>query len=412
MRSRERVLEAINHRETKRVPIDFGGHQSSGISAIAYARLKKALGITTGDIYVYDMIQQLAIIEPEVLDAVGADVVDLGRGFMLEAKDWKGWELPNGTRCKIPHYLNVERRGDDWYVVSEEGVDLGIQKKGCLYFEQLHRPWAEKDMPEQDFADLEEAFARTMWGSVPAPGRHLPLTDEGLDELARGAKKLRQSTDRAIMGTFGASFFETPQFLYGMDRYLLHMAMHPEACVRLSEALCSLYLPRLEKWLGAVGPYVDIVRFGDDFGGQNGPLLSPQMYRSYYKPFQEKLWRRTKELAGHAGSQLHSCGGIEPLLDDLIEAGLEMVNPVQITCQGMDAKHLKTKYGGRLVLWGGGCDTRQVLPQGTPEEVRRHVREQVGILRQGGGFVFQQVHNIQADVPAENILAMFEAVRA
>jgi uroporphyrinogen decarboxylase len=171
-------------------------------------------------------------------------------------------------------------------------------------------------------------------------------------------------------------------------------------------------MPRLEKWLRAVGPYIDVMLFGDDLGGQNGPLISPDMYRRYYKPWHAKMWRRAKELAPHVNIHLHSCGGIEPLLTDLIEAGLQSSNPVQITCKGMDPKHLKKTYGKRFTFWGGGCDTRHILPHGTPEEVRRNVRELVSIWSPGGGYVFQQVHNILADVPPENIIAMFQAARA
>ena len=411
MKSRERVLAALEHREPDRAPIDFGAHRSSGIAAIAYAKLKKALGITTGDIYVHDMVQQLAIVEPEVLDVIGADVVELGRGFMLEEADWKPWILPDGTPCKIPSFINVEARGEDSYLVSDDGVDLAIQKEDMLYFEQIHWPWLERNSDEQDFCDLEEAFPRTMWTGIPAPGGHIPFTEEGLGQLAAGAKKLRESTDRAIMGLFGGNLFEVPQFFYRMDNYLTYMGLYPDACVLLSQALCDFYMPRLEKWLGAVGPYVDVMLFGDDLGGQNGPLISPDMYRRYYKPWHSKLWRRAKELAPHVNSHLHSCGGIEPLLHDLIDAGLESANPVQITSAGMDARCLKKTYGDRFTFWGGGCDTRRILPHGTPDEIRSHVREQVDILSPGGGFVFQQVHNILADVPPENILAMFEEAR-
>jgi uroporphyrinogen decarboxylase len=411
MTSRERVVAAINHRQPDRVPIDFGGHRSSGISAIAYARLKRRLGIDAGDIYVYDMVQQLAIVEPEVLDAVGADVAELGRGFMTAEQDWKPWTLPDGTPCKIPAFINEVKRGDDWFLLSDDGVDLAVQKAGCLYFEQVHWPWAERAIETQDFTDLEEAFTYTMWTGIPVPGGHIPLTEEGAGQLADGARRLRASTDRAILGIFGGNLFEVPQFLYRIDNYLMHMGLHPDACVRLSQALCDFYMPRMEKWLAAVGPHIDVMLFGDDLGGQNGPLMSPQMYRTYFKPFHAKMWRRAKELAPHVGIHLHSCGGIEPLLDELIDAGLEMANPVQTTCTGMDPKHLKEKFGSRFTFWGGGCDTRRVLPHGTPDEVRRNVAENVRIFAPGGGFVFQQVHNILADVPAENIIAMFEAAR-
>ena len=409
MTSRERVLGALNHRPPDRVPIDFGGHRSSGIMAIAYAKLKRVLGITSGDVYVYDMVQQLAIVEGPVLEAVGSDVIELGRGFLLDDADWKDWVLPDGTPCKIPAYINVERRGDDWFLRSDDGLDLAVQKRGCLYFEQTHFPLMERGIANDDFSDLAEQFPRTMWTGVPTPGAHLPLDDAGLAALADGARRLRASTDRAIIGLFGGNFFEVPQFLYRMDNYLADLALHPDAVRRLSAALLAMYTANLERWLGAVGPYIDIILFGDDLGGQTGPLLSPAMYRAYYKPYHAALWGRAKELAD-VKVMLHSCGGIEPLLEDLIDAGLDTTNPVQISCRGMDARRLKAKVGGRLCLWGGGCDTREVLPKGSPDAVARHVREQVAILAPDGGFVFQQVHNIMADVPPENVIAMFNAV--
>ena len=411
MTSRERVLTALDHRQPDRVPIDFGGHRSSGIAAIAYAKLKRALGITKGDVYVYDMVQQLAIIEPEVLDALGVDVIEMGRGFMLEDKDWKPWVLPDGTECKIPAFINVEMRGRDSFLLSDDGVDLGVQKHGCPYFEQIHWPWADRNIEEQDFSDLEQAFKYTIWTGIPTPGSHIPLTDAGLATLSAGARALRDSTDRAIIGLYGGSVFEIPQFLYGMENYLMNMGLYPEACVRLSEALCNLHLSRLERWLLAVGPSIDVILFGDDLGGQNGPLMSTDMYKSYYKPFQARQWQLVKQLAPHLRIQQHTCGGIEPLLDDLIDAGLEIANPVQITCAGMDPQHLKDKFGSRFTFWGGGCDTRHILPNGSPDEIKRHVREQIRILSLGGGFVFQQVHNVLMDVPPENIIAMFEAAR-
>ena len=411
MNSRERVIAALNHHQPDKVPIDFGGHRSSGIAAIAYAKLKKALGITTGDIYVYDMVQQLAIVETEVLDVVGADVIELGRGFLLDESHWKNWVLPDGTPCKIPFYVNIEKRGQDWFLLSDDGIDLAVMREGCLYFEQVYWPWADVDPEKQDFSDLEEVFGHSMWSSLAVPGGHIQLNDDGCRELTEGAKKLRESTDRAILGIFGGNLFEVPQFLYRMENYLTYMGLYPEACKRLSQALCDFYMPGLEKWLAAVGPYIDVILFGDDLGGQNGPLMSPDMYREYYKPWHSKLWNRVKELAPHVNITLHCCGGIEPLLNDLIDAGLESSNPVQISCVGMDPQHLKQTYGDRFTFWGGGCDTRHVLPNGAPEEIRKNVHDLVSIWSPGGGFVFQQVHNILADVPPENIMSMYEAVR-
>ncbi len=410
MNSRERVVTSLHHKTSDFFPVDFGAHRSSGIAAIAYARLKKALGITTGNIYIYDMIQQLAIVEQEVLNVFGVDVIELGRGFMLSDSDWKDWVLPDGTPCKIPGYINIEKKGTRWFLLSSEGRELGVMKEGCLYFEQCYWPWADADPDTQDFSDIESAFANSMWQNNPTPPGHIPLTDEGCRELEKGAGKLRESNDRAILGIFGGNLLEVPQFLYGMEKYLLNMCMYPESCKRLSYALCDFYMPQLEKWLGAVGPYIDVILFGDDLGTQNGPQISMEMYRELIKPWHSKLWKRVKELAPHVNVHLHCCGGIEPLLEDLIDAGLESSNPVQITCRGMDPHHLKTTYGERFTFWGGACDTMRVLPQGTPEDVRKNVRELVSVWDRGGGFVFQQVHNIMADVPPENIIAMFDEV--
>jgi uroporphyrinogen decarboxylase len=260
-----------------------------------------------------------------------------------------------------------------------------------------------------DFSDLEDILGDTIWTGVVHPGAHLDLDEAGLAEMARTARGLRSKTDRAIIGLFGGNLFEVPQMLYRMDNYLLYLGMYPDDVLRLSHNLCEIYLKNLEKWLGAVGPHIDIVLFGDDLGGQGGPLLSPEMYRRFYKPFHERLWSRARELA-EVKVMLHCCGGVRELLPDLIDAGLDSINPVQVNARGMEAAGLKRDFGRDITFWGGGCDTRDVLPHGTPEGVGRHVAEQVRALRRGGGFVFQQVHNILADVPPANIKAMFEAV--
>ncbi len=408
MNSQERVLAALCHKQPGRVPIDFGGHRSSGIMAIAYAKLKQALGITSGDIYVYDIVQQLAIVEQEVLDAFDVDVIEMGRGFLLDEKDWKEWALPDGTPCKIPYYVNLQKQGDHWYLVSDQGRQLAIQKKGCLYFEQTYFPLLERGIQNDDFSDLAEVLAQHMW-AVPHPGAHLKLDEDGLTQMRQKAKALRHSTDRAIVGIFGGNLFELPQMLYRMDNYLMYMGLYPQAVTKLSEKLCSVHMENLEKWLGAVGQYIDIVLFGDDLGGQNGPLISIDMYRRFYKPYHKKLWNRARQLAD-VKVMLHCCGSIEPFLEDMIEAGLDAINPVQISCSNMNVQTLKNKYGDKMCFWGGGCDTRDILPSADHDDIAKHVKQQVQVLKPNGGFVFQQVHNIMADVPPQNIIAMFNAV--
>ena len=275
--------------------------------------------------------------------------------------------------------------------------------------EQIYFPMADRDFENEDFADIEEQFKYSMWTGIATPGGHLPMDEAGLKKLADGARKLRKSTDKAIVGLFGGNLFEIPQFLFRMDNYLTYMGLYPEAVLRLTKKLYEIHLANLEKWLAAVGNYIDVILFGDDFGTQTGTFFSNAMYRKFYKPFQQRLWKRVKDLSD-VKIMLHSCGAIEPLLGDLIDAGLEAINPVQISCSGMEPALLKEKYGDRICFWGGGCDTRDILPHQTPEEVARHVRKQVEIMRKGSGFVFQHDHNIMADIQPENIVALFKVV--
>jgi len=248
-----------------------------------------------------------------------------------------------------------------------------------------------------------------MWSAVAHPGAHLEMDEPGLAEMAKRAKSLREKSDRAIIGLFGGNMFELPQMLYRMDHYLLATGMYPDKVLELSEKLYQIHLKNLEKWLSVVGPYIDVVLFGDDLGGQQGPLISPDAYREYYKPYHKKLWGRAKELAD-VKVQLHCCGGIYELLDDLIEVGLDAVNPVQISCRGMDPVRLKADFGERITFWGGGCDTQRILPLGDPDEISKHVQELSAIFSPGGGFVFQQVHNILANVSPENMVAMLKSI--
>jgi uroporphyrinogen decarboxylase len=414
MNSRERVMAAVNHQEPDRVPIDLGGHRSSGIMAIAYNKLKRHLGIKTGDIYVYDLVQQLAIIEPEVLHRFGVDVIELGRGFALAPEDWRDWTLPDGTACKIPAFIEPIRVGNAWHVYHQDGTLIAIQKEDCLYFEQTYWPYAADNGADSrfdaaSFSDLEAAFERVMWANIGTPPTPIGFDEAGLKKLVAGAKKLRASTDRAIIGLFGGNLLENSQFLFGMENLYVMLAADRQKTHHLYDKLVELHLGNLEKFLGAVGPYIDIILFGDDLGMQTGPQISPKMYREYLHPRYKLMWGRAKELAD-VKVMLHCCGGVYPLLPGLIEAGLDIIQPVQTNAKDMEPQRLKHEFGQDLCLWGGGCDTQWILPQGTPDAVAEDVRRNVSILAPGGGFVFQQVHNVLADVPPENIVAMLEAV--
>jgi uroporphyrinogen decarboxylase len=191
---------------------------------------------------------------------------------------------------------------------------------------------------------------------------------------------------------------------------MMLLAAEPKHAHDFLDKLVEIHLANLEKFLSAVGDYIDIILFGDDLGMQTGPIISPRMYREFFKPRHRLLWNRAKQLAD-IKVMLHCCGGVRELMPDLIEAGLDAINPVQISCSGMEADRLKADFGKDITFWGGGCDTRNILPTGTPQQVAENVKEQVSILSPGGGFVFQQVHNILANIPPANIVAMFDAVK-
>ena len=405
MTPQERVLAALNHQQPDRVPIDFGGDRSSGIAAIAYRKLRQTLDLPERPIRIYDPIQQLAIIDEDVLDRFGADTIELGRGFALEDRHWNDWTLPDGSPCQMPAWATPEREEGRWVLKSQSGRVLGQMPDGAIYFEQTYWPFAEED----DLDRMPEAMAECMWVAMRTPPGPLVTGQFGDEAMVDGARKLRERTDRAILALFGGNLLEIGQFLYRIDNFMLLLAGEPRRAHEFLDRLTEMHLANLERFLGLVGPYIDIIVFGDDLGMQTGPQMSPAMYREFFKPRHAKMWRRAKELAD-VKVKLHCCGGVRPLLDDLIESGLDAINPVQISCAGMDPRELKSEFGDRLTFWGGGCDTHAVLAFGTPEEVRRHVKEQVSILSPGGGFVFQQVHNVLANVPPENVIAMLDAV--
>lgn len=405
MNSRQRVLAALNHREPDRPPVDLSGHRSSGIAAIAYAKLRKHLGLAPKPIRVYDPIQQLAIVDEDVLERFGVDTIELGRAFALDDENWADWTLPDSTPCQMPAWVKPERENGDWIIRSATGRVLARMAEGAQYFSQTYYPFIDG----ADLTKLSQAMEESMWTSIASPPGPLVSGPDGDRRLAEGAKRLRQQTDRAILGLFGGNLLEIGQFFYRNDNFFMLLAENPSEAHEFLDCLVAFHLDNLERFLKAVGASIDIIVFGDDLGMQTGPQISPKMYRAFFKPRHQAMWTRAKELAD-VKVMLHSCGGIRELIPDLIEAGLDAVNPVQISCSGMDARTLKADFGKEMVFWGGGCDTRAVLPAGSPEEIIPHVKEQIEILSPGGGFVFQQVHNVLADVPPENVLAMYNAV--
>ena len=376
--------------------------------AMAYARLREFLGLPSQPIRVYDPVQQLAIIDDDVLQRFSVDTIELGRAFCLEDKFWTEWVLPDGRPCLMPIWAKPQRRDGEWVLCSQNGRLLGRMPDGVLYFEQAHFPLLDADDTAQR---IGEAFDECMWTAIGAPPGPTVAGTDGKCLLAEGARRLRQTTDRAILGLFGGNLLEIGQYFYRNDHFFMLLAGEPQRAHRFLQKLFEIHLANLDRFLAAVGGNVDIIVFGDDFGMQQGPQISPPMYREFFKPRQKILWRRVKERTT-AKVMLHCCGGVRELLPDMIEVGLDAINPVQIGCRGMSAEGLKKDFGERLTFWGGGCYTREVLIHGTPQHVRDHVRRLMDIWRPGGGYVFQTDHNVMADVPPANVVAMFDAVNA
>ena len=271
---------------------------------------------------------------------------------------------------------------------------------GGFYFDPAGAPLADCSTP----ADLEKH--RAAIESVDLPF----YWDEPVAATAARAKQLHSQTDRAVVFNFCCHLLHAGTGLRGYEQFLCDMLAEPELAGALLDMLTAAYLKRIDRYAPALRGSVDVVLFNDDLGTQQGPLVSPDVYRALIKPRQAKLFGYAKKAFG-APIAFHSCGAVAEFIPDLIEAGVDALNPVQVAAVGMDSKRLKREFGKDICFWGGGCDTQKVLSRGTPAEVREEVRRRIGDFAPGGGFVFTQVHNIQPDVPPENVVAMFEAVK-
>ncbi len=408
MTSRERILAAIEHREPDRVPVDLGATPSSGISAIAYGRLNRHLGRPGARTRVYDVVQQLAQPDHAILDWFGIDAVDVGRAFNTEDSDWYDVGLADGQAAQYPAWFHPEPQADGAFLARlPDGTDIARMPAGGTFFDQTCFPYL--DGYPTDFRDLPGDMAKILWAAlVHSPWDHAGEPDFW-SELRARALALRASTDRAILIACGCNLFEWGTFLRRMDNFLMDLYTEPAKVEALLDALMVQHLAALEKVCRAVGDVCDILRFGDDLGMDSGPFMPPELYRRFFKPRHTQLCAYVRRHS-RMKTFLHSCGSLYQLMPDLIEAGYDVINPVQTSCRGMEPERLKREFGRHVTFWGGGCDTRRVLNRGTEAEVRRHVLGRLAVFTPGGGFVFNTVHNILPEVPPENITAMYEAV--
>lgn len=408
MTSRERVMAAVNHKQPDYVPLDLGATPSSGISAIAYNSLKKHLGMIGGHTKIYDVVQQVVYPEQEILDRFGVDVIDIGRVFNDREEDWYDVKLADGSTGQYPSWFHPQKQENgDWLVYDSEHTLIAKMPVGATFFDQTYFPYLE-DYPD-DYSDLDHQMGKVLWSAlVHSPWDH--AGDENFYQtLRQKVLALREQTDKALMITCGCNLFEWGTFLRRMDNFLMDIYADPEHVRELVEQLMIRHLETLKKVCDSVGDIVDILRFGDDLGMDTGMFMSQEKYRDLFKPYHTKL---NEYVHKHSNMKtfLHSCGSIYPIIGDLIDAGYDILNPVQTSARQMDPGTLKREFGKDITFWGGGCNTRTVLNRSTPEEVYTYTRRMIDIFAPDGGFVFNQEHNIMPDVPPENILAMYRAV--
>jgi len=402
MNSRQRVLKAVNFEKPDRVPIDLGAVRPSGMNAIVYDKLKKRMGINTPTKIRHTM-QILAQIEPEVLDRLHIDTVPLD----VNSAAWAQMDANEGLRKKLFCGLEVyfspqtkikEQPDGSWILLNASGDVFGRMPKDGFYFD-FTRP--------------------TMAGVKIDPKAFKPrdtVSDEELDILAKQAKNLYENTDKAIIGwganinLIGLSSLSADNITQGsLDEWLCMLMVEKETANEMMGRYVDAVIKCLKLYHQAVGDYCFAWGVaGDDAGTQRSELMAPELFAEMIIPHYKRLcnWVHTHT---NWKTFLHSCGSIYNFIPHWIEAGIDILNPVQISAANMEPQRLMKDFGGKIVFWGGGCDTQNILPLGTPEQVREHVKHNISIFASGsGGYVFNQVHNIQQNVPVENVEAMLE----
>lgn len=384
MNGRERLLTSLNHREPDRVPYDLGSTQVTGIHEVAYRAVRARLGLPEVQPVICDAVQGLALPDDDLRDLIG---VDTGGLFPL-----------NSHNDNVAGRIRLEAKGDGEEVeafVDEWGITQHRPYPGGLYFTAVKHP-LEGPITVED-------VARYPWPDTGDPRRIAGLRRQALAHRGQGRAVV-------IKGVL-AGIFEMAQRVRGMANLMMDMASDEVLAGALLDKMVELKLRFWEMALPQLADVVDVVSEADDYGTQISQLISPRMFRRLMKPRLAVLFASIHRLAPDAKLFFHSCGSVRPLLPDFIEIGVDILNPVHVRATGMEPAGLKADFGKEIVFWGGGVDTQDVLPHGTPQEVKEDVRRNIEALAHGGGFVFNTVHNIQADVPPENILAMWEAVR-
>ncbi|HOX85537.1 MAG TPA: uroporphyrinogen decarboxylase family protein [bacterium] len=413
MPGRQRLQDALNHRQPDAIPVDLGASSVTGIHVSCVAGLRDYYKLEKRLVKVHEPYQMLGLVEDDLLDALGVDVVGLGAPeniFGFANENWRPYTLDSGLQVLVSEHMQTTR---------DQNGDTLIYPKGDLTAMPSGR------MPQNGY------FFDTIVRQHPIDETHLNPADNleeftlvGEKELSYYAREIANLRDnpRGVLASFGgtalgdialvpAPFLKDPKGIRDIEEWYVSTVIRQDFIRQIFQQQTDIALQNLAKLWETVGDRVDALFIcGTDFGTQNSTFCSEETYRELYMPYYRRIndwihahttWKTFK----------HSCGAVAPLIDAMIESGFDILNPVQLTARGMDARKLKAEYGDRLVFWGGGIDTQSTLPFGRPDEVRRQVLERCEILGRDGGFVFNAVHNIQANTPIKNIVAMFDAVR-
>lgn len=396
MTSRDRILMALKHKEADRVPRDLGGTESSGMTAHSLLALQRHLG-KPQEMKVFDPYQYVAYIGDGIRSAFRIDTANLTPG----PNRWTRRRNPAGFEALLPEkWIEEEDAEGSTVVRRQDGTVAARRPRGGYYFDPVNPPL--RNVTDSVSFQLQERTIRSF--DYPS------FSDEPLTQLRERARTMR-ATGACTVFNLCCHLLAAGQLLCGYEEFMIHL-LTDEILVRsLLDRLVEGYLERIARLAPLLRESVDIVLLNDDLGTQNAPMLAPHTYRKIIKPYQKVLFGRVKESFG-VPILFHSCGAVRDLIPDLIEVGVDALNPIQISARGMELQTLKRDFGDDIAFWGGGVDTQTVLNGEKPSGVRDAVKRSVDALAPGGGFVFCQVHNIQPDVPPENVVAMFEALDA
>ena len=415
MTSLQRLSAAVAHTEPDRVPVDLGATSVSGMHVSVVYRLRQALeldppGTPVKIINLYQMLGEVAL---DLIDALGVDTVCVPgprSSFGFPNADWKEWIMRDGTPVLVPGQFNTQYESDGSLLQYPQGDKMvpasGMMPKDGFYFDGIVRqdPIDDDALNPQD--NLEEFGA---------------ISDSDLAHYAREIERLSH-TDKAIVAGFGGTGFgdialvpglglKHPKGIRDVEEWYISTSIRSDYIHEVFAKQCEIGIANLERIYGVVGDRVfSVMVTGTDFGTQRGPFISRETYTHLYAPFHRKVTNWVHENTSWK-CMIHTCGSVVTLLPDMIDAGFDIFNPVQCSAEGMDPRVLKERFGNRITFWGGGVNTQHTLPFGTPREVRSEVADRIEAFGQGGGFVFNAIHNIQAGTPVENVIAMFDAVK-